>query len=485
MAIPETLSEVPNLTPYIQYVSGSGQTVFPYPFPITQDSDLVVVINGVTQATDSGYTLSGQGNDTGGNLTFTLGRTVGDIVTLFRDIAIARITQIGQNSGFSSTAFNAEFNNLYLIAQQLEASIAQCLQIPNTNNPSPVTVLTKASYAGLYLSFDANGNPQPAALTPSGSVTSSLINSLINLTIVQTIASLWNPQTATEIANSVTPLNYLYQAGYPPRYAVAGGYGGGTTDDSAAFASAALVSGVHPMIIKKVPGDNKIVTPFALPAGGTMLGFGRPLLFATVNGTQVVSAVGKAGITIDGVLFAGTSSSTLPLNTFGGYANFVTGLVTLVNCTDVRVTNCEASTFYNCFTIQQCTRVFTQFNKATHWVGSGYQWGCNIDTVSVCDTADTSDQAGGVVSYCVQATGNSAGGFPTRNNKWISPTWHNCPSWMALVATITMASRSPTLISAMSARALTWGILTIPTYARTSRWWVVTSSVRLRILGAA
>src|SRR5665213_32361 len=110
MAIPLTLSEVPDATPYIQYVASSGQTVFPYPFPITQDSDLVAVVNGVTLNTDSGYTLSGQGNDTGGNLTFTLGQTTGAIVTLYRDIPIERLTQFSQNGGFSSAAFNAEFN---------------------------------------------------------------------------------------------------------------------------------------------------------------------------------------------------------------------------------------------------------------------------------------------------------------------------------------------------------------------------------------
>lgn len=204
MAIPLNLSEVPNLTPYVQYVSGSGQTVFPYPFPITQDSDLIAVVNGVTLNTDSGYTLSGQGNDTGGNLTFTLGQTAGAIVTLFRDITIERITQIGQNSGFSSTAFNAEYNNIYLILQQLEASIGQCLQVPNTNNPAPVTLLTPGAYANKYLSFDANGNPTPAVLTSSGALTQALL------------AGLLFPQTIFESTAPASP-QYTGQAGFDIR----------------------------------------------------------------------------------------------------------------------------------------------------------------------------------------------------------------------------------------------------------------------------
>ena len=194
MAVPLTLLSVPAQTPYIQYISTSSQTVFPYPFEITQDSDLVCLINGVEQATDSGYTLSGQGATGGGNLTFTLGQTVGTIITLYRDISIARITQLAQNGTFFSANFNNEYNRIYLIMQQLEQQIANCLQIPNTNNPQLSSYeLTPAAYAGKYLSFDSNGNPTPAVLTSSGTITGALINPLIY------------GQTAQELTAGYTP----------------------------------------------------------------------------------------------------------------------------------------------------------------------------------------------------------------------------------------------------------------------------------------
>ena len=194
MAVPLTVASVPAQTPYIQYVSAASQTVFPYPFEITQDSDLVCLINGVAQATDSGYTLSGQGATGGGNLTFTLGQAAGTIITLYRDISIARITQLAQNGTFFSSNFNNEYNRIYLIMQQLEQSIAQCLQIPNTNNPQLTSyVLTPAAYANKYLSFDSNGNPTPALLTSSGTITGALINPLIY------------GQTAQEITAGYTP----------------------------------------------------------------------------------------------------------------------------------------------------------------------------------------------------------------------------------------------------------------------------------------
>lgn len=230
MAIPATLLEVPNITPYIQYVASSGQTVYPYPFPITQDSDLVVVINGVTLQTDGGYTTQGVGNDTGGTITLTSGSTVGDIVTLYRDVAIERITQIGQNSGFSSTAFNAEFNNIYLILQQLEAQFSQALQIPLTNNPAPTTVLTPAQYAGKYLAFDSHGNPTPALLTSSGAITPAILGGFLY------------PQTLAESDANIVPSNIYVPSHDQVGYILLQRYGGSAAGISGANDSAMVAA---------------------------------------------------------------------------------------------------------------------------------------------------------------------------------------------------------------------------------------------------
>lgn len=274
MAIPANLSDVPDVNPYIQYVSGSGQTVFPYPFPITQDSDLVVVVGGVAQPTDGGYSLSGVGNDTGGNVTFTSGQTSGTIITLYRDIPIERLTQFSQNGGFSSSAFNAEFNNLYLIAQQIEAQFTQALRVPSTNNPAPTTVLTPALYANKYLAFDANGNPTPAVLTSSGSVTQSLI------------AGLLYPATPAENSAGVVPVNLAVPhhlaigCVLPERY---GGAGDNSTVNDTAHANALKVANAMGDGVVVYGGGGAGIWKFAAPItigaagqGRRVVGYGRP-----------------------------------------------------------------------------------------------------------------------------------------------------------------------------------------------------------------
>lgn len=233
MGNPIQVSSVPAQTPYIQYVATSGQTAFDYPFEITEDSDLVVLVNSVEQGLDTGYSLSGQGNSTGGTLTFTTGQTAGTIITLYRDITIERISQLTQNGGFFSAAFNAEYNRIYMILQQLQESIGFCLQIPFSNVPSGAGVtLTPALYANKYLAFDANGNPEPALLTSSGTLTQSIILSLLTQT---GIGSVFYPITAQETTAGITPSNYGYAPGNVLRY---GADPTGTNDSTTAIQEA-------------------------------------------------------------------------------------------------------------------------------------------------------------------------------------------------------------------------------------------------------
>ena len=225
MGVPLTLSSVPAQTPYVQYVSSAGQTVFPYPFEITQDSDLVVLLNAIAQPTDGGYTVSGQGTNVGGNVTFTVGLTAGTIVTLYRNISIQRITQLSQNGTFFSANFNNEFNKIYLIMQQLQQSLlpggnqAFALMVPNSNNPQPTTLLTPAAYANKYLSFDANGNPQPTVLTSVGSLTAAIIAGLINGS-PQTLAIYPTVTGETGVTAPQYPYGNLLRFGADPTGAV-------------------------------------------------------------------------------------------------------------------------------------------------------------------------------------------------------------------------------------------------------------------------
>lgn len=76
------------------------------------------------------------------------------------------------------------------------------------------------------------------------------------------------PRTAAEIAEGVTPTNYAYPPGHVYRYGT--NTTPGTTDMSAAFASAALVCAPHPM---RLPvASMRVNTGFVIPAEGSVIG---------------------------------------------------------------------------------------------------------------------------------------------------------------------------------------------------------------------
>lgn len=190
------IDNVEDLGARVQYVASAAQTDFDYPFAIFTDADLVVDIDGTTKALSTDYTVSGAGDDTGGTVTLLSAATGGEIVTIYRDIAIERLTDIQQNGPWSSTAYNDEQDKTYLLLQQLDSRCDRSLRIPFTAEVADADIeLTVANWANKYLTFDSNGKPTPAVLSDAAMTQA-------------TIGNLLFPRSAAEIAANATPTDY-------------------------------------------------------------------------------------------------------------------------------------------------------------------------------------------------------------------------------------------------------------------------------------
>lgn len=101
------------------YVSGS---VFAYTFRILASTDLVVTDAGVPKILGLDYTVSGVGNNAGGNVTLLYTPTAGNELALLRATTLTRATDYQAAGEFLSSQVNADFDRIWLAIQELSTT---------------------------------------------------------------------------------------------------------------------------------------------------------------------------------------------------------------------------------------------------------------------------------------------------------------------------------------------------------------------------
>ena len=160
---------VGDTTPRIQYTATSGQTVFAYGFPIFEDADLKVYVGSTLKTLTTDYTVSGAATTSGGNVTFGSGLTAGDIVTIYRDLAVARTSDYQTGGDLLAETLNDDFDKLVMMVQQSEADVAnRSIRFGQFVTGLPLSEITDnaTDRANKVIGFDSSG--QPIATTEIG-----------------------------------------------------------------------------------------------------------------------------------------------------------------------------------------------------------------------------------------------------------------------------------------------------------------------------
>lgn len=142
---------VTDVTPRIQYTAGGGSpTVFSYPFPIFEDTDLNVYLTPVGSTPDDvvdilvynvDYTVTNSSPPTvGGIITLTTGATSGDVITIVRNQPDNRLNNYIDGGLFEATDVNTDFDRTVFMAQQ-NKMYDQTLGIHYNVCAQPVTVV--------------------------------------------------------------------------------------------------------------------------------------------------------------------------------------------------------------------------------------------------------------------------------------------------------------------------------------------------------
>ena len=147
---------VPVQVPISASTANGVTTVFPYGFKVIQEEDLEVTVDGVVVTT--GFTVSGVGSDSGGNVTFTTAPANGAKVVRALVPVLERTTDYQQFGDWLADVVNPDFDRIWLALQYLAQNIGRALKLPVDTTTDQVVSEDAADRTGTVVSFDASGN---------------------------------------------------------------------------------------------------------------------------------------------------------------------------------------------------------------------------------------------------------------------------------------------------------------------------------------
>ena len=146
--------------------NGTGsQDVFAYAFKIATNADMEVIIRASTgtetvKTITTHYTVSGAGDASGGNVTFTSGNipTDTEIVVLRRKTTKTQSLDLVENDPFTADSVEGAFDKNLALVQELQEQVDRSIKISRTNTMTSTEFTDNATArASKILAFDTNG----------------------------------------------------------------------------------------------------------------------------------------------------------------------------------------------------------------------------------------------------------------------------------------------------------------------------------------
>ena len=148
------------------YSGNSSTTAFAYTFKIFADTDLQVIIRSstgteTTKTLTTHYTVSGAGDASGGNVTFTSGNTpaTGETVVIRRGVPQTQAIDYIANDPFPAESHEEGLDRATMTTQQMQEELDRSFKVSRTNTiTSSEFTDDAATRASKALGFDSDGN---------------------------------------------------------------------------------------------------------------------------------------------------------------------------------------------------------------------------------------------------------------------------------------------------------------------------------------
>lgn len=171
---------VSSSTSRIEYTGDAVTTAFSFPYYFLANGDLKVYLDGVLQTITTHYTVAGAGVGAGGTVTFVTAPPNGDVVVIYREVAITQSVDYTPNDPFPANTHEQALDRLTMIAQQLDEEAGRALALPSTSTYSDLTLPDPQANYYLQWKADLSGLQNVATVSVGALAVSPYIETLLN-----------------------------------------------------------------------------------------------------------------------------------------------------------------------------------------------------------------------------------------------------------------------------------------------------------------
>lgn len=171
---------VSSQTPINRSTGNGVTTVFPYGFKIISEADIEVTVDGVVKTLNVDYTVSGVGNEAGGNVAMTAAPANLASVVRRRNMALVRTTDYQDQGEMPAATLDNDFDSAVLMIQQVDEQIGRAVTVPagvsgfDGQLPDPVSSMF------LRINSAADGFDLVSEVTPGALTVTPFIETLLN-----------------------------------------------------------------------------------------------------------------------------------------------------------------------------------------------------------------------------------------------------------------------------------------------------------------
>jgi len=212
----------------VSYTGNGVTTYFPFTGKFLSNSDLRVSVTTagveVVKTINAHYTVSGAGDDAGGNVTFLTAPAVDTTVTIQRNTAYTQPSNLVNNGVFDAEVIEDALDRVTLLAQQVKEQADRAVRMPVNEASFTSELPSAADRAGTLQGFDTSGNPafyevniEDLELVAPDSVTTSTIEdgavtaAKLATTLDLSAKSLTLPNESVLVDNLENNLDFTYK----------------------------------------------------------------------------------------------------------------------------------------------------------------------------------------------------------------------------------------------------------------------------------